>query len=77
MIARRALGSGPANSPHGVRAPEADLRNTLPGVRLPDLNELRARGVLATPPALPAPGPRRALGTGGHQPSRPGAGAPA
>jgi hypothetical protein len=75
--ARRALGSGPRTSPHGVRAPETDLSNALPGVRLPDLNELRARGVLAKPPALPAPGLRRALGTGNHQPSGPDTDPPA
>ncbi|MEE1735112.1 hypothetical protein PUR49_00875 [Streptomyces sp. BE147] len=36
-----------------------------PGVRIPDLDELRARGVLGASTATP-PAARRTLGTGGH-----------
>jgi hypothetical protein len=43
---RRALGAGPEVPAQGIRAAEADLLTALPGVRLPDLDELRARGVL-------------------------------
>jgi hypothetical protein len=42
---RRPLGTGPDDLTH-VRATEADLHTTLPGIRLPDLVDLRARGVL-------------------------------
>ncbi|GAB1340833.1 hypothetical protein ACE1SV_74230 [Streptomyces sp. E-15] len=58
MTARRTLGTGPQA---GIRAAEADLLPGLPGVRLPDLDDLRNRGVLdARPPAPPAlpDGPR-------------------
>lgn len=48
-----------------IRAAEAGLLAALPGVRLPDPDELRARGVLGTPPA-DTPVRRRALGAGGH-----------
>ncbi|MEU6593260.1 hypothetical protein ABZ923_29225 [Streptomyces sp. NPDC046881] len=44
---------------------EADLLDSLPGVRLPDLDELRSRGVLGTCPVTP-PAPRRTLGPGGR-----------
>ncbi|OIJ97372.1 hypothetical protein [Streptomyces monashensis] len=64
MTARRALGAGP-QAPQNIRAAQADLRDTLPGIRLPDLDQLRARGALGTHPAAP-PASRRTLGTGGH-----------
>ncbi|MFE5515864.1 hypothetical protein ACFQ9J_35615 [Streptomyces sp. NPDC056529] len=60
MTSRRALGKGPQIQGH-----EADLLAALPNVRLPDLGELRARGVLGTQP-VSKPAERRALGTGGQ-----------
>ncbi|MEU2380335.1 hypothetical protein [Streptomyces misionensis] len=48
MTTRRMLGTGPEDSPH-IRAVQADLLPSLPGIRLPDLDELRARGVLGAP----------------------------
>lgn len=63
VTARRTLGTGPEAPTQGIRAAEADLLDTLPGVHLPNLDELRARGVLGTPRAAP-PSPRRRLGTG-------------
>ncbi|MFG3532865.1 hypothetical protein ACGF8B_40095 [Streptomyces sp. NPDC047917] len=63
MTARRALGSGPQAPAHHIRAAQADLLDALPGERLSDLDELRARGVLGSRPAVP-PSPRRTLGTG-------------
>ncbi|MFB6772823.1 hypothetical protein [Streptomyces sp. NPDC056337] len=64
MTARRTLGPGPQPA-HTIRAAQADLLETLPGVDLPDAAELRARGVLgARPTALPSA--RRILGAGGH-----------
>ncbi|MFD9429158.1 MULTISPECIES: hypothetical protein [unclassified Streptomyces] len=65
MIARRMLGPGPEDPAHSVRASQADLLDVFPGVRLPDLDGLRARGVLGTSTTTP-PAARRALGTGGH-----------
>ncbi|MCX5433999.1 hypothetical protein OHU11_40605 (plasmid) [Streptomyces sp. NBC_00257] len=65
MTVRRALGSGPQAPAPSIRAAQADLLDTLPGERLSDLDELRARGVLGTRPAAP-PSPRRTLGAGGH-----------
>ncbi|MGX1316475.1 hypothetical protein RKD24_006594 [Streptomyces calvus] len=62
MTARRVLGSGPDSSAP-IGAAQADLQHDLPGVRLPDLAELRARGVLGTPGARP-PAARRVLGAG-------------
>ncbi|MFF8646547.1 hypothetical protein [Streptomyces sp. NPDC015345] len=62
MTARRPLGSGPLAA-HTVHAAQADLIDALPGVYLPDVAELRARGVLGGPMATP-PVPRRALGAG-------------
>ncbi|MFI1660442.1 hypothetical protein ACH4ZU_36850 [Streptomyces sp. NPDC020472] len=58
---RRTLGPGPQTAP--IQAAQADLLGGLPGVRLPDLDELRDRGVLGQhqPPARPV---RRALGAG-------------
>ncbi len=60
---RRTLGTGPESSLQGIRAAQADLLDELPGVRLPDLGELRARGVLGAHLAT-TPSPRRVLGTG-------------
>ncbi|MFE7044782.1 hypothetical protein ACFU9X_36780 [Streptomyces atratus] len=65
MTARRALGAGPQAPAPSIRAAQADLLDALPGERLSDLDELRARGVLGTRPAAPPP-PRRTLGTGGR-----------
>ncbi len=62
VTARRILGSGPA-SPAPIGAAQADLLEDLPGVRLPDLAELRAKGVLGSRAARP-PAARRALGAG-------------
>ncbi|MGW7511248.1 hypothetical protein ACWGJ0_26560 [Streptomyces massasporeus] len=64
MTARRNLGTGPQD-PHGIRASQADLLDALPGVHLPDVAELRARGVLSGHQATP-PAPRRTLGAGGR-----------
>ncbi|MFI8242624.1 hypothetical protein ACIF83_36180 [Streptomyces sp. NPDC085866] len=64
MTARRILGAGPQAS-HSIRAAQADLLDSLLGVRLPDLDELRARGVLGTHTAA-VPAPRRTLGAGGR-----------
>lgn len=64
MTARRTLGSGP-QAAHIIRATQADLIDGLPGVHLPDVAELRARGVLGGPTAA-APAPRRILGAGGR-----------
>ncbi|MFC9133364.1 hypothetical protein ACFT4A_41880 [Streptomyces sp. NPDC057099] len=64
MTARRTLGSGPQDK-HGVRAAHAGLLSSLPGVRHPDLDELRTRGVLGVHPAT-ALRSRRALGAGGR-----------
>ncbi|MEV6332265.1 hypothetical protein [Streptomyces sp. NPDC051909] len=61
MTVRRTLGPGPqASAP--IRAAQADL-NALPSVHLPDLDELRGRGVLGPRRPL-APSSRRALGAG-------------
>ncbi|MFG3343464.1 hypothetical protein ACGF1Z_00175 [Streptomyces sp. NPDC048018] len=61
MTARRTLGPGPQAAP--IQAAQADLLDEFPGLRLPDIGELRTRGVLGPPPA-PAPVARRMLGTG-------------
>ncbi|GHB70388.1 hypothetical protein GCM10010377_71410 [Streptomyces viridiviolaceus] len=63
VTTRRTLGSGPEAPAQSIRAAEADLLDALPGIRLPDMGDLRARGVLGSQPAA-SPGPRRALGTG-------------
>ncbi|KPI11691.1 hypothetical protein OK006_11146 [Actinobacteria bacterium OK006] len=42
-----------------IRAAQADLLDALPGVHLPDLGELRTRGVLGAHPTEPATSPRR------------------
>ncbi|MGW1615199.1 hypothetical protein ACWCQZ_38290 [Streptomyces sp. NPDC002285] len=65
MTARRTLGNGPPDL-HGIRASQADLLDSLPEIRLPDLDELRARGVLGAPTATP-PARRRPLGAGTRQ----------
>ncbi|MFJ2884119.1 hypothetical protein ACIPJN_38720 [Streptomyces sp. NPDC086796] len=65
MTARRALGTGPQAPAQTIRAAQADLLEALPGERLSDLSDLRARGVFGTRPTSPRP-PRRALGTGGR-----------
>ncbi|MEV7857240.1 hypothetical protein [Streptomyces sp. NPDC088183] len=77
MTVRRALGSGPQAPAHSIRAAQADLLDALPGERLSDLDDLRARGVLGTRPAAP-PSLRRTLGAGGrageelpHHPDQP------
>ncbi|MER5347078.1 hypothetical protein ABT030_43720 [Streptomyces mirabilis] len=63
MTTRRTLGAGPEAPAQHIRAAQADLLDALPGVHLPDLGELRARGVLGAHPAA-LPSPRRALGAG-------------
>ncbi|MFD7480370.1 hypothetical protein ACFV8Z_52105 [Streptomyces sp. NPDC059837] len=64
MTARRTLGTGPQDM-HSIRAAQADLLDALPGVRLPDLDELRARGVLGAHPSTSS-SERRPLGVGGR-----------
>ena len=64
MTTRRNLGSGPQDA-HSIRASQADLLDALPGVRLPDLAQLRERGVLGAHPAT-TPRSRRTLGAGGR-----------
>ncbi|WP_406506857.1 hypothetical protein [Streptomyces sp. NBC_01602] len=64
MTARRTLGTGP-QAAHSIRAAQADLLDELPGVLLPDIDELRARGVLGAHPAT-SPSQRRTLGAGGR-----------
>ncbi|GGV84525.1 hypothetical protein GCM10010512_00020 [Streptomyces thermoviolaceus subsp. thermoviolaceus] len=61
---RRSLGTGPVpfDPVRRVRAAEADLSG-LPAVRLPDLPELRSRGVLGASQPLHERG-RRSLGPG-------------
>ncbi|MGI5518354.1 hypothetical protein [Streptomyces sp. CA-106131] len=62
-MTRRILGTGPEAPAHSIRAAQADLLDTLPAIQLPDVDELRARGVLGTQPAAPRT-PRRTLGVG-------------
>jgi hypothetical protein len=60
---RRNLGTGP-EAPAHLRAAQADhLLDTLPGVDLQDLSELRARGTLGVRHTASL-SPRRGLGTG-------------
>ncbi|MFD9425678.1 MULTISPECIES: hypothetical protein [unclassified Streptomyces] len=59
------MAPGPEDPAHGVRASQADLLDVIPGVRIPDLDGLRARGVLGASTTAP-PAARRALGAGGH-----------
>ncbi|MFF3690987.1 hypothetical protein [Streptomyces sp. NPDC002187] len=70
MTVRRSLGPGPEAPAHSIRAAQADLLDALPGVRLPDLDRLRGRGVLGGRPAASA-SPRRALGVGGRTDGEP------
>ncbi|MFF0629829.1 hypothetical protein [Streptomyces sp. NPDC004296] len=63
--ARRSLGTGPQATAR-IRAAQADLLATLPGIQMPDVEELRAQGVLGPQPAPTSRGRRRALGAGGH-----------
>ncbi|GGP32398.1 hypothetical protein GCM10018980_68510 [Streptomyces capoamus] len=63
VTSRRTLGTGPAAPAPGIRASQADLLDALPGFHLPDLGDLRARGVLGAHSAA-SPSPRRALGAG-------------
>jgi hypothetical protein len=63
VTTRRTLGAGPEAPAQNIRAAQADLLDALPGIRLPDLGELRARGVLGAHPAA-LPSPRRSLGAG-------------
>lgn len=62
VTARRTLGAG-LQAPHSIRAAQADLLDALPGVRLPDVEEMRTRGVLGAHAAAPQ-APRRTLGSG-------------
>ncbi|MFJ3904916.1 hypothetical protein [Streptomyces sp. NPDC090025] len=62
MTNRRSLGAGPQDLA-GVRAAQADLLAELPGVRLPDIDDLRTRGVLGAHRTDRIAG-RRALGDG-------------
>ncbi|MYS69848.1 hypothetical protein GTY88_06550 [Streptomyces sp. SID5926] len=63
MTTRRTLGTGPAASARGIRAAQADLLDSLPGIRLPDLGELRTRGVVGQQHQAPTTA-RRSLKTG-------------
>ncbi|MEU9230743.1 hypothetical protein AB0D40_41315 [Streptomyces massasporeus] len=65
MTDRRTLGSGPQDA-RSIRASQADLLDALPGVRLPDLAQLRERGVLGANLAA-TPRSRRTLGAGSHR----------
>ncbi|MFZ4163385.1 hypothetical protein ACOZDE_34110 [Streptomyces griseoincarnatus] len=60
---------GPGSSAK-MFAAEADLLEDLPSVRLPDLAELRARGVLG-PRTARTPAARRTLGAGGYPDTEP------
>ncbi|MCW8102712.1 hypothetical protein [Streptomyces tauricus] len=72
MTSRRTLGAGPEALVPGIRATQADLLDGLPGVRITDLAELRARGVMGS--LLPAsPRARRSLGAGHGDAAPPGA----
>ncbi|MET9669399.1 hypothetical protein ABZY19_29175 [Streptomyces sp. NPDC006475] len=62
MTSRRTLVPGP-QAAQSIRASQADLVGPLPGVNLPDLEEMRARGVLGTREATP-PTSRRSLCAG-------------
>ncbi|SOF02213.1 hypothetical protein SAMN05446589_9320 [Streptomyces sp. OV198] len=63
VTTRRTLGTGPEAPAQNIRAAQADLLDALPGIHLPDLGELRTRGVLGAHPAA-LPSPRRSLGAG-------------
>ncbi|MFB8407555.1 hypothetical protein [Streptomyces sp. NPDC055912] len=64
MTARRTLGAGP-QAAHTIRAAQADLIDDLPSLHLPDIAELRARGVLGGSPTQTVPVLRRALAADG------------
>lgn len=49
LVTRRPLGTGPDDRPR-ISATEADLHTALPGIVLPDVDDLRARGVLDAHP---------------------------
>ncbi|MEU2441825.1 hypothetical protein ABZ595_37435 [Streptomyces rubradiris] len=67
-MTRRPLGTGPDDRAR-ISASQADILTSLPGIHLPDLEDLRARGVLDAHPhaaedddqADEHPGPRRHL----------------
>lgn len=62
VTTRRTLGAGPEAHAQGIRATQADLLDSLPGIHLPDVGELRARGVVGS--QLPSSSAaRRVLGT--------------
>lgn len=67
VTSRRTLGTGPEAPAPGIRAAEADLLDAAPGIRIPDLGDLRTRGVFGATPVGPS-SPRRALGTGSADP---------
>ncbi|MFD3729448.1 hypothetical protein [Streptomyces sp. NPDC058671] len=67
MNERRTLGPGPETADRVVAA-EADLHESIPGSRFPNLDELRGRGLFAPRSAL-VPARRRTLGAGGRAPS--------
>jgi hypothetical protein len=70
VTVRRTLGTGPQTSAQGIRAAQADLLDTLPGIHLPDLDQLRDRGVLGSQPPT-SPSQRRTLGSGDHPTDEP------
>ncbi|MGW0572985.1 hypothetical protein [Streptomyces tauricus] len=72
MTIRRTLGAGPGAPVPGIRATQADLLDALPGVRIADLDALRARGVVGSLPPAP-PRARRSLGTGRTETAAPDA----
>ncbi|WP_307517362.1 hypothetical protein [Streptomyces umbrinus] len=72
MTIRRTLGAGPEALAQGIRATQADLLDELPGVRIADLGELRARGVVGHLAPAP-PRTRRTLGAGRAAPASPDA----
>ncbi|MDQ0773048.1 hypothetical protein QF026_001514 [Streptomyces aurantiacus] len=70
VTTRRTLGAGPEAPDQGIRATQADLLDTLPGVRIADLGELRARGVVGHLSPAP-PRTRRTWGQAARPPPRP------
>ncbi|WP_435271204.1 hypothetical protein [Streptomyces sp. 1222.5] len=64
MNARRSLGAGPQPQRY-ISAAQADVLGELPDVHLPDLADMRTRGVLGSPPPHTT-GRRRPLGAGGR-----------
>jgi hypothetical protein len=69
VTARRTLGTGPQGAT-SIRAAQADMLPGLPNVPMPDLAEMRARGVLGRPAAAPS-GRRRTLGDGARDQNSP------